>query len=134
MPSQRNISEPFDFTSSAYTEPTFPVANQNAFLGQELPNLTGAPPGCHFTAPSSNAQQAAQPGSYTQPSFRATSITCPSQRETQTETSVAPRDTNIEMSTLKPLEMNDFVNGDYGLPAFDNDSAVHGTGSQFNGS
>jgi hypothetical protein len=38
------------------------------------------------------------------------------------------------MSTLKPLEMNDFVNGDYGLPAFDNDSAVHGTGSQFNGS
>jgi hypothetical protein len=133
FPSQCIIAEPSVSLSGVHAQPILPWASQDDFLREKLPNPTAEEPRSHFTAHSSNAHQATLPGSSTQPSFLATTSTYPSQRETQTETSEAPFDTNAEMSTPKPFELNDFVHDDYGPPPFNGDSAVYGTGGQFNG-
>jgi uncharacterized coiled-coil protein SlyX len=131
FPSPSNIAGPSYNTSGAYAQTILPWANQFESLSQEPPDPTLEASRSVFTAPSSNAHQAGQPGSFTQPSFQGTSLTYPSQHETPTETSEAVGETNAESTTPKALETDDPVVDDYGLPPFDGDSAIYQMGGQF---
>ncbi|GAB7332121.1 hypothetical protein MBLNU13_g04001t2 [Cladosporium sp. NU13] len=129
--SQRNFAEPFDIMSRAYTQPVFPGVDQIDFPGQEPPDPMSVPPQSFFTVPSSNAYQATQPGSYTQPSLRATTPTYMSQRETQTQTSEAPPDSDVDFNTPKPSDINELLHDEYNLLGFGDNTFLFGLGDHF---
>ena len=126
LPSQPNIEGPFDYFSGAYAQPILPRDDSFNIFHQGLPDPMSEQR-LLFAASSSNARQATQPGSFTQPSLQATTPTYMSQRETQTETSEALLVNDIDSGTLDMVTYPDHY------PLFDDNVAVHGTGSQFKG-
>ena len=131
LPSQSNIAGQSGFMSGAYAPPILLGGHHNAVYYQGLPEPMHYPLRSLSTATSGNVDQATQPGSSTQPSLQATNLTYTSQRETETETSEALTDRDVEVRTLKPFDLGEFLNDDYDPPAPGDPKWFQRLGDQF---